>query len=122
MAQMDLMLYIIRHGMGNRIAELTMRYLLIDDRPAQYHYMALSSVQMNRREVCKLEKFIEDCLPTIPSLDNVAKHLMITQKTLSRRIQASTGKSPMAFIQHIRLRHVHNLLQTSQMSIEEIAF
>lgn len=80
MSQMDLMLYIVRDCMGNQIAESIMRYLLIDDRPAQYHYMALSNLQTDNREVLMLEKFIEDCLPEVPSLKAIAEHLAITEK------------------------------------------
>lgn len=122
MSQMDLMLYILRSKMGNQIAQLTMRYLLIDGRPAQYHYMALSNLQTENREALLLEKFIEDCLPNVPSLSAIAEHLRITEKTLSRRIRSATGKSPMAFIQKIRLQHVQSLLETTNMSIEEVAF
>ncbi|QIH05596.1 helix-turn-helix domain-containing protein [Pseudomonas sp. BIOMIG1BAC] len=122
MSQMDLMLYIVRDCMGNQIAESIMRYLLIDDRPAQYHYMALSNLQTDNREVLMLEKFIEDCLPEVPSLKAIAEHLAITEKTLSRRIRNATGKSPMAFIQKVRLQHVQSLLETTHMSIEDIAF
>lgn len=92
MSQMDLMLYILRNNMGNQVAELTMRYLLIDGRPAQYHYMALSNLQTENREVLMLEKFIEDCLPNVPPLSTIAEHLRITEKTLSRRIRSATGK------------------------------
>ncbi|BAO59620.1 AraC family transcriptional regulator [Pseudomonas protegens Cab57] len=122
MSQMDLMLYILRNKMGNQIAELTMRYLLIDGRPAQYHYMALSNLQTENREVLLMEKFIEDCLPNVPPLSTIAEHLRITEKTLSRRIRSATGKPPMAFIQKVRLQHVQSLLETTNMSIEEVAF
>ncbi|SHN01132.1 Transcriptional regulator GlxA family, contains an amidase domain and an AraC-type DNA-binding HTH domain [Pseudomonas asturiensis] len=121
MSQMDLMLYILRIKMGNTIASLTMQYLLVDGRPAQYHYMALSNLKTESREVLMLEKFIENCLPNVPPLSVIAEHLNVTEKTLSRRIRHATGKSPMAFVQKVRLQHVQSLLETTNLSIEMVA-
>lgn len=121
MSQMDLMLLLITNKAGHQVAELTRRYLLIDGRPSQAHYMAIANLQSRSQEVMKLEKLVEQYMPKIPTLKQLAAELFVTDKTLSRRIQKSTGMTPMAFIQAVRMRHAQNLLETTKLSINEIA-
>jgi transcriptional regulator GlxA family with amidase domain len=121
MSQMDLMLYLLRGLVGHHTVEQIRRYLLIDDRPTQSHYMTLNDLQMDDREVVRLEVLIEKHMPNIPTLKKIEEELFVTKKTLTRRIQKATGLTPLAFIQRIRLRHAQSLLETTGLSIDEIA-
>jgi transcriptional regulator GlxA family with amidase domain len=121
MSQMDLMLLLLRNTAGHEISELTRRYLLIDGRPTQSHYMTLADLQMECRETLRLEKLVEKYMPNVPSLKRIAEELLVTEKTLTRRIQKATGLTPLTFIQRVRLRHAQTLLETTQLTIDEVA-
>lgn len=45
----------------------------------------------------------------------------MSTRTLSRHVQAATGKSPLALLQSIRLNRARMLIKTSRMTIEQIA-
>ncbi len=50
-----------------------------------------------------------------------AESLHVSERTLSRRLKAVTGKSPLSFFQDLRVQQAVHLLQTTSESIESIA-
>jgi len=121
MAQMDLMLHLIRMVMGHEVADLTMRYMLIDSRPTQARYMVWSQLQTSDETVRDFEALIESSLAIPINIGDAAKMLHITEKTLARRVFKATGHTPMLLIQSVRMRHVQHLLETTDLPLEEVA-
>jgi len=121
MAQMDLMLHLIRMAMGQEIADLTMKYMLIDSRPTQARYMVWSQLQTTDKIVRDLEVLIESNLATPIRVSEAAQMLHITEKTLARRVAKTTGSTPMSLIQSVRMRHAQHLLDTTDLPLGEIA-
>lgn len=121
MAQMDLMLHLIRMLMGRDVANLTMKYMLIDRRPTQARYMVWSQLQTTDEAVRDLETLIESNLATPITVGKAARMLHITEKTLARRVFKATGGTPTSLIQSVRMRHVQHLLDTTNLPLGEIA-
>lgn len=121
MSQMDLMLLLLKTSYGHEISELTRRYLLIDGRLAESHYMAIADLKIECKDVLELERLVEKHMPNIPSLKTIAEKLLVTEKTLARRVRKSTGLAPSTFIQRVRFRHAESLLRTTNFTIDEIA-
>lgn len=121
MAQMDLMLALVRETYGLEVADLVMRYLLLDGRQTQSRYMAWSHLQSTDDTVKRLEKLVENSLPEVPPLAVLADSLHVSEKTLARRVQRATGQTPGAVIQAVRLRHAQHLLETTRLPIAEVA-
>ena len=64
MAQMDLMLYLIRQRIGRELADLVMSYLLIDTRTTQARYQVWEHVALTDDETARnFEALIEASLP-----------------------------------------------------------
>ncbi len=55
------------------------------------------------------------------SLDQAAKALSTSKRTLARRMQSVLGKSPLAFFQDLRVERAVHLLETSHASVDQIA-
>ncbi|WP_300450409.1 helix-turn-helix domain-containing protein [Accumulibacter sp.] len=121
LAQMDLMLVLIGEHYGLEVADLVMRYLLLDGRPSQSRYMAWSHLQSTDDTVRRLEMLIEKSLPEVPSLSALADSLHVSEKTLARRVRRATGQTPLAVIQSVRLRHAQHLLEATRLPISEVA-
>ena len=122
MAQMDLMLYLIRQRIGRDLADLVMSYLLIDTRTTQARYQVWEHVAMTDDETARsFEALIEASLPDIPSVRKAAQQLLMTEKTLSRRLFKTTGATPMAMIQAVRMRHARRLLELGELTLDEVA-
>jgi len=55
------------------------------------------------------------------SLAAAARAVGAGERTLERRIRRSSGKSPIAFVQDLRVEEAVHQLETTERSIEEIA-
>jgi len=120
-AQLDLTLALVADTMGTSVAHLCSRYLLIDQRPSQARYMIQSHTQHVDPTVIAAERWIDAHLSSPISITELAAALAVSPKTLSRRIDAATGVSPVKFIQRRRLLHASHLIETTTKSIEAIA-
>ncbi|WP_019142810.1 GlxA family transcriptional regulator [Noviherbaspirillum massiliense] len=120
-AQLDLALAIVADTMGASIAHLCSRYLLIDRRPSQARYMIQAHIRHMDPTVLAAERWIDDHILSPISVASLSSELAVSTRTLSRRIQAATGVSPVKFIQRRKLMHAIHLIETTSMSIEAIA-
>ncbi|WP_420474596.1 GlxA family transcriptional regulator [Noviherbaspirillum sp. ST9] len=120
-AQLDLTLALVADTMGTSVAHLCSRYLLIDQRPSQARYMVQSHTQHIDPTVVAAERWIDANLSNPISITQLAAALAVSPKTLSRRIDAAMGVSPVKFIQRRRLLHASHLIETTNKSIEAIA-
>jgi transcriptional regulator GlxA family with amidase domain len=56
------------------------------------------------------------------TLELLAEKFDISVRSLNRRFKEATGKSPMQYLQQIRIENAQELLKTSNLSIAEVAF
>ena len=120
-AQLDLVLAIVTDTMGAEIAHLCSRYLLIDHRPSQARYMIQSHIRNVDPTVVAAERWIDENLDRPLSVTDLASALALSPKTLGRRIAAATGVSPIRFVQRRRVMQAAALIETTAMTIEEVA-
>ncbi len=121
LSQMDLMLAIVADMMGESVAHLCSRYLLIDQRASQARYMMQSHLLHEDETVIAAERWIDAHLAEPITVKALSAQLALSTKTLARRIEAATGVSPIKFIQRRRLSRAAHLIETSALSIETIA-
>jgi transcriptional regulator GlxA family with amidase domain len=120
-SQLDLMLAVLGDLVGVRVADLCARYLLIDRRPSQARYMMALHTQQHDPAVAAAERWIDDNLAEPISVSELSKLVAMSEKTLSRRVKAATGLSPIKLIQRRRLMMATHLIETTKISIEEVA-
>lgn len=120
-AQTDLMLHLLRERCGSKLAEAVTRMLLIDGRQAQAPYIVPEVMASGSDLVARLTTRIEAALPQPPSVTELAREFCVTERTLARHVQRATGKGTLALIQSVRLRRARMLLETSRLTVEQIA-
>lgn len=120
-SQLDLMLAVVTDTMGAAIAHLCTRYLLIDHRPSQARYMVPTHTRHVGPTVIAAQQWIDANLSEPISILQLAEELSVSAKTLSRRILAATGASPIKFIQRRRLLHAAHLIETTALYIDAVA-
>jgi len=120
-AQLDLALAVTAETMGQNVAHLCSRYLLIDQRPSQARYMIQSHVRQSDPTVAAAERWIDARLDEPISVSGLAAALAVSPKTLARRIEAASGVSPVKFIQRRRLLKASHLIESTGLSIEAVA-
>jgi transcriptional regulator GlxA family with amidase domain len=122
MAQMDLMLYLISQRIRPDVADLTMRYLLIDDRATQARYRVWDSLRNDAMHtVSSFRALIEGSLPQIVTVKEAARVLNVTERTLARRVFKATGGSPLDLIQALRMDVAQRLLSITDLPLDEVA-
>jgi transcriptional regulator GlxA family with amidase domain len=120
-AQLDLALAIVTATMGAEVANLCARYMLIDRRASQARYMIPSHIRHVDETVIAAERWIEAHLSDPITITDLASAVAVSPKTLSRRIVAATGLSPVRFLQRRRVMEAVHLIETTGMTVETVA-
>ncbi len=120
-SQLDLMLAVLGDLAGVRVADLCARYLLIDRRPSQARYMIPTHALHHDPAVAAAERWIDEHLAEPITVSGLSKVLAMSEKSLSRKVQAATGMSPIKLIQRRRLMMATHLIETTKVPIEEVA-
>lgn len=120
MAQVDLMLHLLR-AHGAALADAVARVLLLDARTAQSAYTLPSMLANGDALVRRLVREIEDALPQPPAVAALAEAFAMSPRTLSRRVRDATGHGPSALIQAVRLARARRLIESTRMSIDQVA-
>jgi transcriptional regulator GlxA family with amidase domain len=120
LSHMDLALWIIR-GASPKLASLTARYLIVDSRPTQSAYALADHLLHSDPMVQRFEDWARANLKHGFSLDDAARAVASSKRTLARHMHAVLGKSPLSYFQSLRIERAVHLLRTSDASVDEVA-
>jgi transcriptional regulator GlxA family with amidase domain len=120
LGHMDLALWLVR-GVSPRLAALTAKYLIVDSRPSQSAYALTDHLVHTDPVVHRFEAWARARLSRGFSLDEAARAIGCSKRTLARRMERVLGRSPLAYVQSLRVERAVHLLKTSSESVEEIA-
>jgi transcriptional regulator GlxA family with amidase domain len=120
LGHMDLALWLIR-GVSPQLAALTAKYLIVDSRPSQSAYALTDHLIHSDPMVQRFETWARGRLARGFSLDEAAKAIGASKRTLARRTHSVLGKSPLAYFQSLRVERAVHLLKTSDASVDEVA-
>ena len=120
LSHMDLALWLIRQQ-SPKLAALTAKYLIVDSRPSQSAYVLTDHLIHNDPLVERFERWARTRLAQGFSLDEAAKAVASSKRTLARRMQTVLGKSPLSYVQSLRVERAVHLLKTGNESVDEIA-
>jgi transcriptional regulator GlxA family with amidase domain len=120
LSHMDMALWLIRQASPS-LAALTARYLIVDSRPSQSVYVMSDHLAHVDPLVQKFERWARDRLADGFSLDEAARAIGASKRTLARRINDVLGKSPLSYLQDLRVERAVHLLRTSSDTVEMIA-
>ena len=117
---MDLALWLVR-GVSPQLASLTAKYLIVDSRPSQSAYALTDHLVHSDPVVHRFESWARARLTHGFSLDDAAKAVGSSKRTLARRMHTVLGKSPLSYFQSLRVERAVHLLKTTSASVEEVA-
>jgi transcriptional regulator GlxA family with amidase domain len=120
LSHMDLALWLVR-GVSPRLASLTAKYLIVDSRPSQSAYALTDHLAHADPVVQRFETWARARLTHGFSLDDAARAVGSSKRTLARRMQSVLGKSPLAYFQSLRVERALHLLKTGSASVDEVA-
>lgn len=120
LAHLDLALAVVRN-VSPSLASLCGRYLLIESRSSQAVFMIPDHVAHTDPLVERFEQWARTNIAQRFSLTNAARAIGASERTLGRRLKSILGKSPLAYVQDLRVERAVHLLQTTNESVERIA-
>ena len=119
-AQADVALHIVARFAGPAIAKQCANALLLDTHASQAPYMARQHLRANDPIVQAAERWVRAHLAEPFAIARLAKATGASPRTLARKLAAAVGLSPIAFVQHLRVEAALLLIETTQLSLEQI--
>jgi transcriptional regulator GlxA family with amidase domain len=120
LSHLDLALWLIRNH-SPELAALVARYLVFDSRLSQSAYAISDQLSHSDVLVERFDRWVRQHLGTAISLDVVVDELATSKRTLTRRLNAVLGKTPVEYIQDLRVERAVHLIRTSELTVERIA-
>ena len=120
LSHIDLALWLIR-SVSPQLASLTAKYLIVDSRPSQSAYALTDHLIHSDPLVQRFEDWARARLRQGFSLDDAARAVGSSKRTLARHMQAVLGKSPLSYFQSLRVERAVHLLKTANASVDQVA-
>ncbi len=120
LSHVDLALWLVR-SVSPQLASLVAKYLIVDSRPSQSAYALTDHLVHSDPIVERFESWARGRLRQGFSLDDAAKAVGASKRTLARRMQTVLGKSPLSYFQSLRVERAVHLLKTESASVDEVA-
>ena len=120
LSHVDLALWLVR-SVSPQLASLVGKYLIVDSRPSQSAYALTDHLVHSDPIVERFESWARGRMRLGFSLDDAAKAVGASKRTLARHMQAVLGKSPLSYFQSLRVERAVHLLRTESASVDEVA-
>src|SRR5439155_21203417 len=88
---------------------------------SQAPFMAINYLASQDPRIAKAEKWVRDNIARDFAIEELAKAVALAPRTFARRVSATCGISPIQFVQRIRLETARLLLETTRLSVDELA-
>ncbi len=119
LAHVDLALWLVRRRSPS-LAQAAARYLVADSRPSQATYVIPDHLAHADPIVERFEQWARHHLQSF-SIAEASRAAGASERTLERRVRAVLGKTPLAYVQDLRVELAIHGLRTTKDSLEEIA-
>ncbi|HEY0589736.1 MAG TPA: helix-turn-helix domain-containing protein [Pseudoduganella sp.] len=120
LSHLDMSLALIRQA-SPELAALVARYLVVDARPAQSAYVISDHLAHADPLVAGFDRWVRQNLAQGFNLEAAAEALATSKRTLARRLQEVLGKTPVNYVQDLRIERAVHLLKTSDQNVDRIA-
>lgn len=122
MAQMDLMTCLVARHAGADVADACAKRMVLDERRSQLPYMAIGLLAASSEGIARAASWARARLGEGITVDDLARAAGQSPRTFSRRVVAATGLSPIRFLQQIRVERAIEMIETTPLPFEEIAY
>jgi transcriptional regulator GlxA family with amidase domain len=120
LAHIDLALSLVRR-VSPELAAITARYLMLDARSSQAAFAIPDHLARADPMVERFEAWVREHLDDRFLLGTAAQAIGASERTLARRLRSVLGKSPISYVQDLRVERAGQLLRTSRHSVDHVA-
>jgi transcriptional regulator GlxA family with amidase domain len=121
-AFLNLVLYLVERFAGHERANLAAKVLLVDGhRPSQLPYIAFGPERAHDDVIVhRVQQHIDAHLGEPLRVGELAGSFGLSERTLSRRFAAATGRGPQAYLRYARIQHAKRLLETAGDPVDQV--
>ncbi|WP_319435608.1 GlxA family transcriptional regulator [Mycobacterium sp. RTGN5] len=124
-AGIDLCLHIIRADHGASVANDVARYCVVppwrEGGQAQFIERQVPSDQHGHASTAATRQWALDHLDEPLSIEQLARHARMSERTFCRRFREETGQSPGGWVRSRRVELARELLETHDLPVDEVA-
>jgi transcriptional regulator GlxA family with amidase domain len=122
-AGFDLCLHLVRRDLGAEIAAAAARAAVmpLERAGGQAQFITHEPPAGDGSSLAPLLAWLEQNLRRELPLPVIAQRAAMSTRTLSRRFRDQVGTTPASWIAHARIRRAQRLLETTQLSVEQVA-
>lgn len=120
----DVMLHFIEEYFSESVANQVSRHFTHEIKRS-YISSFLKNAPQNTHDdesIIEMQEWMHSCYNDEITLEILAEKFDISIRSLNRRFKQATGKSPMQYLQQVRIENAQELLKTSNLSIAEVAY
>jgi transcriptional regulator GlxA family with amidase domain len=120
----DLMVHIVEEWYGSRIARAVENQFSPEIRQpfGAAAFQGRPEGSHDDETVLEAQQWLQDNLAHPASMEALAQHLGLSQRSLNRRFRQATGTSPGVYLQGLRIARAKALLRHSNLAVGEIAW
>jgi|SRR4051812_1208985 transcriptional regulator GlxA family with amidase domain len=122
-AGVDLCLHLLNVDLGQAAARHVSRRIVMAPRPAdsQQQFVEKAVVPPGDDVIARAQQWMLVSLDNTLSVKDVATRFAMSERTFHRRFREKVGLSPLAWLRDQRIARAKELLETSELSVEDIA-
>jgi transcriptional regulator GlxA family with amidase domain len=119
----DASLHIVRRELGAAAANAIARRMVVPPQRdgGQAQYIALPMPEREADSLAPLLDWAQANLTEDLSVEALARRALMSPRTFARRFREETGATPAAWVVRQRLRRAQHLLETADLSVDEVA-
>lgn len=120
----DVMLHFIEEYFSPRVADQVSRHFTHEIKRS-YTSSFLKNAPQNTHDdegIITIQEWMHSCYNDEITLELVAEKFELSVRSLNRRFKHAVGRSPMQYLQQVRIENACELLKTSNLSIAEVAY
>jgi transcriptional regulator GlxA family with amidase domain len=119
---LDLCLHLIKKDYGVSTAERIANFFVMPiEREAGHAQIIKRYSPQENDNLARLQLWLSENLHRELSLEELAQQACMSTRTLNRKFKDQTGEPPMTWLIKARVRRAQSLLESSDMSVEQIA-
>jgi transcriptional regulator GlxA family with amidase domain len=120
----NLLLYLLEKYTDRETAILAAKYFAIDiDRESQAAFMMFTGQKNHQdKEVQKAQEYTEENYQDKITVDDLAKRLAVSRRSLERRFKQATGNTIIEYLQRVRVEVAKRSFEASRKNISEVMY
>lgn len=124
MAWIDLGLKLVDRYLGSSAMLATARYLLVDPGGREQRFYSVFSPALNHGDsaILKVQHWLQTRYAEPVTVKVMGEEAGLSSRTFIRRFQQATGLNPSEYLQHLRIGKARSLMESSSLSVDEIAW